>query len=261
MNSPLRKWYWIAAAAAVVCLASCAFAQVEVELTGPNPYYYYYDANYKADVSVGPYVGNVGNVTGAQIVCDDYTDEVWVGEQWKASILNFSSLSTSNVGNTMWGATLDATIAGGAGAVVQLYLEAAYLTEQLYTANAQNPGSNGAQVSALQYALWGIFYVASHNSAQDAAFWTNAPSGAYNIYKGLAGLNLSVSQFANLQLVTPLNGQGGACGSGNGCAQEYFMLVPEGGSALLYLLLAGASCLGAIFLRRRNALAVPSDLA
>jgi len=258
MKNSVRK-YCIAAAAAVMCLASGAFAQVQVELTGPNPYYYYYDAAYNADVSVGPYVGTVGNVTGAQIVCDDYTDEVWVGETWKANITNFNSLNTSTVAGTMWGATLDGSL--GTAAVVQLYLEAAYLTEQLYTANATNPGSNSAQVSALQYAIWGIFYVAGHNSAQATAFWNNAPAGALGIYNQLAGLKLSASNFANLQIVTPLNSQGGVCNSGVGCAQEYFMLVPEGGSALLYLLLAGASCLGAIFYRRRNSQHVRPDLA
>ena len=256
MNGSVRKWYCIAAAAAVVCLASSAFAQVQVELTGANPYYYA-DPNY-GNVSVGPYVGNVGNITGGQIVCDDYTDEVHVGQQWQANTLNFGSLNTSNVGSTMWGATLDASL--GASAVFNLYLEAAYLTEELIIANATNPGHNSAQVAELQYAIWGIFYVAL-NPSKAAAFWNNAPAGAFGIYQGLASLSgLSASQFANLEIVTPVNANGQVCGTGSGCAQEYFLLVPEGGSALLYLLLAGASCLGAIFFRRRNSLGVPPDV-
>jgi len=252
MNKAIGKWCYVAAAAVLFCVAPCALAQVSVELTGANPYYYY-DQDFGANVSVGPYVGNVGTNMGAQITCDDYADEVVLGEKWSANTLSFSSLSAGNVGGTLWGATLDGTL--GAAAVVQLYLEAGYLTEELITANATNPGHNSAQVAELQYALWGVFYLAQNSSsAAAAAFWKNAPAGAQAIYNALASLSgLSPSQFANLVIVTPLNNRGQVCGAGAGCAQEYFELVPEGGSAALYLLLAGASCLGAMFFRRRQA--------
>jgi hypothetical protein len=64
---------------------------------------------------------------------------------------------------------------------------------------------------------------------------------------------MSLSQFANLFLYVPIPGsQTGSLGT----PQEMWGNVPEGGAALLYLLLAGASCFGAMFFRSRDQIGV-----
>jgi hypothetical protein len=52
-------------------------------------------------------------------------------------------------------------------------------------------------------------------------------------------------------------GNGGGCGSGQGYGNEKCKAMPEGGAALMYLLLAGLSCLGAMFLRSRRQASMP----
>jgi len=61
--------------------------------------------------------------------------------------------------------------------------------------------------------------------------------------------NLNPGQFANFLLLTP---QGCNGGPGSCPGQEFMMLVPEGGSAAMYLLLAGLLCFGAMLFRRRR---------
>ena len=58
-----------------------------------------------------------------------------------------------------------------------------------------------------------------------------------------------MSQYSNLWVLTPILGDQP---NGDGRPQEMWIEVPEGGAALLYLLLAGGVCFGAMFLNRRN---------
>jgi hypothetical protein len=227
---------------ALFCLAPFAFAQEPMTLTAPNPNYSWDDTYYNEDVSVGPYVATVNGVANQQIICDDYADSVSVGDSWKVSVMNFASLTTSNLGSTMWGATL---LSQGAQASTVLtdYLEAAWLTEQLIGQK------NGAIVAAIQYAEWAIF---NPNAKLGGPQGTGITSYSYWYNLALSQTNLSASEFANLDILTPLNSNGTACKAGSSCKQEYFMLVPEGGTAAMYLLLAGFSCFGAMLLRSRR---------
>jgi hypothetical protein len=237
-----RLSFWPVALLVLLFLAPCVFAQVPVTLTGPNPNYSWYDTNYNAQVSVGPYVATVNGVPNQQIICDDYSDEVSVGEKWNVSTINVSNLTVSNLGSTMWGTTL-----GSTSTVLNSYLEAAWLTEKLIAANSVP--NNGALVSAIQYAEWAIF---------NSKALTGGPQGAgqlgasywYNLALSQSGL--SASQFSNLELLTPLTSSNKACQANAGCAQEYFMVVAEGGAAAMYLLLASIACFGAMFLRSRR---------
>ena len=56
----------------------------------------------------------------------------------------------------------------------------------------------------------------------------------------------NLSQYSNLWILTPTT---------LGTGQEQWIEVPEGGAALLYLLLAGGVCFGAMFLKSRNGFA------
>jgi len=232
--------FWLVAFSTVLCFGSWAFAQEPVTLAGPNPNYSWYDTNYNEQVSVGPYVATVNGAANQAVICDDYSDSVTVGQSWKVSVMNFASLTVSNLGSTMWGATL-----GSTQSVLNDYLEAAWLAEKLVAANSVP--NNGAIVAAIQYAMWGIFNSSALSGGpqgsgqQSASYW-------YTLATSQSGL--SASQFANLEILTPLNGNS-TCHANAGCAQEYFLVVAEGGTAAMYLLLATLTCLATVLLRSR----------
>jgi hypothetical protein len=240
-----RLSFWPVALLVLFFLAPCVFAQESMTLTGPNPNYSWYDTNYNEQVSVGPYAATVNGVANQQIICDDYSDEVSVGEKWNVSAINVSNLTVSNLGSTMWGATMGAT-----STVLTSYLEAAWLTEQLIAANSVP--NNGALVTAIQYAEWAIFNPNAKTGGPQGSGQTSA-SYWYNLVTSpTVSQNLSASQFSNLELLTPLTSSNKACQANAGCAQEYFMVVAEGGAAAMYLLLASIACFGAMFLRSRR---------
>ena len=69
---------------------------------------------------------------------------------------------------------------------------------------------------------------------------------AYQLWQNALAQVWNLSSFGNLWLYvpTPLSGSQEMWGN---------VAVAEGGTAFLYLLLAGLSCFGAMFLRRRSA--------
>ncbi len=68
---------------------------------------------------------------------------------------------------------------------------------------------------------------------------------------GAQGQSYSLGEFSNVLILTPtVNGQ--TCTAGGCPEQEFFEVVPEGGAALAYLLLAGICCFGAVILRSRQ---------
>ena len=180
-----------------------------------------YGDNYGND-RTGLY-GAVINGQNTQMICDDYYHNISNNQQWSANGINAADLNASNIGMTQFGA------AGG----LQLYTEVAFLVGQMY-ANSSNPSA----MSLISQAIWNI----TTPSAAPANSYTTLAVAFFNTY-GVAGLK----QFANLWVYTPVDRSPGG-------PQEMWSLmpVPEGGEALVYLLLAGISCFGAMFYVRRQ---------
>jgi hypothetical protein len=183
-------------------------------------------------VYVRPYYATVNGVANTPVICDDFADDSVIGHTWNFTANNFSTL-----GSALWGNQ------------TQNYEAAAWLTLQMLSLNG-NP-SNNTQVGYLSYAIWSLFDKAAltHlNSTQLAgvyAWLCKVPS------------NLTTAQFSNLVILTPTGCTPGTCPG-----QEFFMLVPEGGAAAMYLFLAGLACFGAILFRpRRQACAAGSGIA
>jgi hypothetical protein len=115
-------------------LASSAFATtVSFDLTSPGSTVT--GTNALDDVYVGAYTATINGVS-TPVVCDDYTDESYVPEDWTAYVNTFSTLSD---GQTKWGDN------------PTLYEEAFWLVEQMY-----NP-ANSSEVGELSFAIWGLF--------------------------------------------------------------------------------------------------------
>src|SRR5271169_2932585 len=103
-------------------------------------------------VFVGPYQLQVGGQP-VNAPCDDYSDEIWVGESWQA---NQNPLTAAGVSSSLFGSHANAD---------RLYLEAAYLTSLF----GKEPTSDYNDIA---YAIWGLFdpaALASSNYDDNAA--------------------------------------------------------------------------------------------
>jgi hypothetical protein len=235
-----------------LCLAASAIAQTNVTLTGPPPGYVY-DGIY-----MSPYYATVGTATNVPVVCDDFADESYPGSSWTATMTSFSNINSSN---TAW---------GQAGGNLSLYNAAAWLTTQVL---AQVGGSNGQIIDS--FALWAVFdptgvesYLAS-NSVNSGSLTTaqlcndifGGTSGCKSSAAGKGGLLYTAEfgnvytpgEFSNFTVISPSN-NGVVCTAGSCPAQEFLTdyQLPEGGTALSYLFIAGLCCFGAIYFRSRK---------
>ena len=164
------------------------------------------------------------------MICDDFSHNIYSGESWTANGINASSLSSS-IGQTLYGATL------GAKQAQLIYTQVAYLVNQMFT----TPNLTSDEQAAYSEAIWAV------TGGVDPSILTG---DAKTLYDLALATKVGLTQYANLWLYTPSSlGQPGQ-------AQEMWGMVPvpEGGSALAYLLLAGLACCGAMFLRSRRQL-------
>jgi len=215
MINSTKKW-WGVAAVALLCLAPCAFADSNsLTLTGAGN-------NVMGGVYVGPYYATVNGVANTPVICDDFGDDSVVGHSWNYTPNNFSTL-----GSALWGNQ------------TQNYEAAAWLTLQMLSLNS-NP-SNSTQVGYLSYAIWSLFDKAALNGLNATQL------AGVNSWLAKIPQNLTLAQFANFVILTP---QG--CTPGSCPGQEFLEVMPEGGSAALYLLCAGLACFGAMRFRRRQ---------
>jgi hypothetical protein len=209
------------AGCAALCLALPAFGQTaNVIFNGADPSDQVWNGVY-----AGVYDATVtGAVNTNKVICDDYNNEVTGGESWTATVLYASKLNASNIDNTMFGAAIGLTG----------YTELAYLVNLEFT-----PGGGGYTVAELNSAIWAI----TSGGAGGPASWVNWNQLDSNAKSLVAWLEtnvgtLSLSSYGNLFILTPVS-------TTSPMTQEFWG-VPEGGAALLYLLLAGLACFGAM---------------
>jgi hypothetical protein len=105
-----------------------------------------------------------------------------------------------------------------------------------------NP-SNATQVGYLSFAIWSLFDKGALNGLSSTQL------AGVNSWLSKVPSGLTPGEFANFVILTP---KGCSNGPGSCPGQEFLMMVPEGGAAAMYLLLAGLSCFGAMLLRRRR---------
>ena len=235
------QMYWYLGVVVLLCSAPRALGQ-ELQINNPP----------STNIMDGIYVGSYGATdlsTGGsvQITCDDFKDN----SDFNAASYTttaFSSLGTS-LGSTLWGSS---------GATLTQYEQAAWLVLGMLK-------QTGMQQGYYSYAIWAVFdsidvanWFTSHGDAGacNAVFGTgawgsgcNSKGGTGGLLAGATGQTYTLGEFSNVLILTPTG-----CKNGPGSCpeQEFFEVVAEGGSAVMYLLLAGLSCFGAIFFRSRQ---------
>ncbi len=251
----LKAISWAAvAASALLGLGVPAFGQVvSIDFTGvANP------SVQALGAYAGYYTGTVNGVASTPgFICDDYNNEIFLpSESWDATARSFSSLVTQGASGTLFGNTI-----GLSG-----YAALAYLANLM----SITPPSGQGDISA---AIW---YIGSLNSG-NVVPWSNLDAtaqgyvnyllggnGMKGIFDGTYSFNTTATQAAldeltnsSLWLYTP-TGQN-IQPAGDPFPQEFIgnvaVSVPEGGSAFMYLLMAGSFCFGAVFFNRKRQLA------
>jgi len=176
------------------------------------------------------------------VACDDYDDEVHLGESWNASVNTFSNLS---------GALFYK--AGDPSGSTTKYEEAAFLYENL----TPPPPLDNTVNQAINYAIWDLMGASPGNSTTPATFGASGCTANTVACKQTSGywLNLAktidVSGYGDSSFVfyTPVNGWP----SNDGRPQEY-IATPEPSSVLLLLTgMAGLAGLAGLAWRRRVA--------
>jgi hypothetical protein len=187
------------------------------------------------DVYVGPYTATIDGVS-TQVVCDDYEDNTYLNETWKATTSTLPSPS-----GTLWDSR---------GASSNQYNEVAWLTEQLF-AQASKPGATDSSVGDVQYALWAVFDPSalndlSGNDLNSANTWLK-DAGAYGS-----------TSFSGFTIYTPEAGTD-TCGNGpcpTNPPQEFVVMTPEPSQAGLLAADLSLFAIAVLALRRRGWLAV-----
>jgi hypothetical protein len=198
-------------------------------------------ANSDGDFGAGVYTGTINGASSPGIICDDYNDEVTSGETWNAKAYQASSLASGNIGNTLFGNSIGLTG----------YAELGTLVSMMF-GNAPNSyaGITGITQSEIASAIWDITTpggIKGLDSKAQALVAAVELSFTGNVSKATAYL----ATLTNLWILTP----DPLTGVGSGEPQEMWtesLSVPEGGAALLYLLLAGCACFGTMFYSRKR---------
>jgi hypothetical protein len=150
----LKRWSW--GAVILMCCATGAVAQIPFTLTGVTPL----GAN-MGGVYTSPYVATIGGQTGINVICDDYADEVQIGESWNVVATDLSTLSTSSASANQvvkWDTTDSAT------QQVDDYMTVAILGAELLSIN-----SNTEEAEDLSFAIWDVFTPGASNGLADAS--------------------------------------------------------------------------------------------
>jgi hypothetical protein len=178
------------------------------------------------------------SINGASILtpllCDDFVDDVYIGETWTATVSNISNIVANGQMTAAAG-----SLAGIAGQTkLKAYLEAAYLYNKLYTTLDATSSVN------INHAIWALFSATPYNAASQELF-------------DEANLNTSesdTSMFSDIVFFTPVQGTQTLNGdSVAGRPQEFIGKVPEVSS--LALLGFGLLGLGGLARRKQRLLA------
>jgi hypothetical protein len=145
------------AATILICCGAAAFAQDTLTLLNPPNTGFteggVYTSPYNINVNNGP--NGTGTInTPLQLICDDFTTDITVGESWNATATTLTTLNSTTVAPLKFDNTsYNGEALGGAGDVVQDYAIAAVLASELLSL----PDTDTQAAGDLSFALWDVF--------------------------------------------------------------------------------------------------------
>jgi len=195
----MRMWKprTLFAAGLMVCCGTGSLAQTLTLLNPPNTGYT------EGGVYTSPYNISV-NGTPTQLICDDFTTDISIGESWLTSATTITDINSTTVeGLKFDSATYNGNILGGAGDVVQDYAIAAVLAGELLAL----PSSDSADAGALSFAIWDVF--------DDTLLGSSSPGS--DPYAALTGPQWSAAMTDLSNAITEVDSviTGGMAGSGD----------------------------------------------
>ena len=218
----LMKLTFKVTALLIVMLAAAAVASADsVSLTLNNG-----GSDVMGGVYVGPYnFTNTGNGQSLQLICDDFKDEVYVGESWKATTTTVSSLN-----NVMFTGSTQ-------------YQEIAWLVGQM-DANL----GNAQTVGDIQWAIWDIFDPGISGSDPYGTIGSQDQTNIGNwLGQAQAACGTGTCNYPNFTIYTPIDGTQTA---GDGQPQEYFGTIPTPEPSSLLLLVSGMLAMMLLVIRK-----------
>jgi hypothetical protein len=195
--------------------------------------------NILGGVYVGPYYATINGQANVPIICDDFVDDSYVGETWKANVTTVASNAPTMMSQRL-----------GLNSSTQStdYAEAAYLAQQLLGGATCPPGTGSCASSDysgdIQFAIWEIFDPSLNlNSLLPTADSKNA--SAWLTYA--SSLHLSSAADTGVLVYSP---------QGGGPPQE-FLGMPEPSAPLTWAIDLAGIC-GLVFFVRRRSQRVPA---
>jgi hypothetical protein len=174
-------------------------------------------------VHIGPYTASI-NAVSTLVICDDFSDETYVGETWTATLSTYPSLANVQFDQG----------AGNTTARTKGYDELAWLAIQLMGS------TNTSQTDAIQFAIWSVFDpsgVASYlNAVGGHSFDTNSSNanGVQYWLNQAAGQTFTAGEFSNVSIYTPNSNYAMSCSNDRheACPPQEFITVetPEPGT-------------------------------
>jgi PEP-CTERM motif len=163
-------------------------------------------SNSMGGYGVGPYNFTTNTGQSLQLVCDDFSHEVYLGESWTATSAPFPGVLAL-------------------GTATQ-YKEIAWLVEDMFSpSNIVDPTA----VGDIQWAIWDIFTPGVSSSDPSIG---SADQGRINnlVNQAKNPLNYGIGNYSNITIYTPVGAP-----LGYGLPQEYFGItpVPEPGTLML----------------------------
>ena len=233
--------YSAIAGAMLFCFGLSLHAQsvVSVQFTGSYTTTW---GNDSGDYGAGIYGGDINGSSSPGIICDDFNDEIYSGESWKANAYQASQLTATDPSTGL--PYLDDTLFGSKIGF-NGYAEMAELVSMMFSGGSSFGGITGITQAELSSAIWDI---GLGGGLQGLDSKTVSLISALQSYFATHSATAFLDSMTNLWILTPNP-------EGPGEPQEMWtenLSVPEGGAALLYLLFGGFSCFGGLFTKRRR---------
>lgn len=223
-------------------IAPYAFAStpVDITFTGGGTY---------LNGSVGPYSATIAGIPNVSVICDDFSDNVYSGESWKA----YETSVSSGAGTQLSGfAPLTVT-------QQNQYAQAAFLAIQMTNPSSTCPPGAGGytcqswanNIGDIQYAIWQVF---DSTAIPSLGWWNGYDKANASAWLAYAQKNAgSYTQYSNVLVYSAVPG---SQPYGQGRPQELLRVIkaPEPSAiALLGINLLGLAA-AVFFVRRRTAL-------